>query len=62
MEEEILLKCRLCNYQSDKRLMMDVFEEATEYSKKIKNYLNVEVKFFLTLKINLENKKLISKD
>lgn len=40
-----MTKCRLCNYQSDKRLMLDVFDENTEYFVKIGNYLNIKVSF-----------------
>lgn len=43
MEEE-LAKCRLCNYQSDKRLMLNIFDEPADYSRKIENYLNIKVR------------------
>ena len=46
MDEE-MTKCRLCNYQSDKRLMLDVFDDDTEYSVKIENYLNIKVNFWV---------------
>ncbi|XP_070508840.1 transcription factor grauzone-like [Chironomus tepperi] len=42
MDEE-MTKCRLCNYQSDKRLMLGIFEENTEYFVKIENYLNIKI-------------------
>lgn len=45
MNEE-LTKCRLCSYQADNRLMLNIFEETTEYSKKIENYLNIKVRKF----------------
>lgn len=45
MEEE-LIKCKLCNYQSDKRLMLEVFDPSTEYSKKIEKYLAINVSKF----------------
>lgn len=43
MDEE-LIKCRLCNYQSDKRLMLNIFDTQSEYAFKIENYLNLKVK------------------
>jgi hypothetical protein len=37
------MKCRLCNYQSDKRLMLKIFDQPTEYDVKIGKYLNLKV-------------------
>lgn len=45
--EENLAKCRLCNYQSDKRLMLDIFDAVMEYKIKIEKYLNLKVKIYL---------------
>lgn len=43
MEE--FVKCRLCNYQSDKRLMLNIFDVSLDYSKKIESYLRIKVEF-----------------
>lgn len=44
MNPELLVNCRLCNYQSDKRLMLNVFEEPSAYAEKIDLYLSLKVK------------------
>lgn len=50
MDEE-MTKCRLCNYKSDRRLMLGVFDENTEYFVKIENYLNLKVSFGFKLRV-----------
>lgn len=35
--------CRLCNYSSDSRLMMKVFDEQSGYQEKIELYLSLKV-------------------
>lgn len=45
--DESLANCRLCNYKSDQRLMLNVFEEPISYSEKIESYLD--------LKVNIKN-------
>lgn len=42
--ENLMVNCRLCNYQSDQRLMLNVFEEQTAYAEKIDNYLGFKVR------------------
>lgn len=52
---DLLANCRLCNYQSDKRFMLNVFEPASDYATKIESYLdlkvNFEMKFQLFIKL-----------
>lgn len=43
MDESLQENCRLCNYRSDKRLMLSVFEEPASYAEKIESYLNFKV-------------------
>jgi hypothetical protein len=43
------MKCRLCNYQSDKRLMLNIFNDNNDYSTKIRQYLNLKVIFIFNL-------------
>lgn len=42
--ENLIANCRLCNYQSDQRLMLNVFEQQAAYAEKIENYLDLKVK------------------
>lgn len=37
------MHCRLCSYQSDQRLMLNVFEQESAYAEKIENYLGLKV-------------------
>ncbi|CRL07467.1 CLUMA_CG020435, isoform A [Clunio marinus] len=43
MSENLLSNCRLCNYQCDKRLMLNIFDESSGYSEKIESYLSLKV-------------------
>lgn len=43
MSESLQSHCRLCNYASDSRLMMKVFDEQSGYQEKIENYLSLKV-------------------
>lgn len=52
--------CRLCNYQSDKRLMLDVFEEPSAYAEKIDLYLGFKVSLILLTDLNLINPRFSS--
>jgi hypothetical protein len=45
MNESLLQNCRLCNYRSDQRLMLNVFDETAGYSDKIESYLSLKVKY-----------------
>lgn len=48
---ELLANCRLCNYQSDRRLMMNAAEELLGYTEKIDQYLNLKVNFPVVFKL-----------
>lgn len=51
--ENLMVNCRLCNYRSDHRLMLNVFEEQAAYAAKIENYLSLKVRMnqiFLSFK------------
>jgi hypothetical protein len=44
MTENLVNNCRLCQITvSDIRLMADVFDESSNYSRKIENYLQIKV-------------------
>lgn len=38
-----LTNCRLCNYQSDERLMLNIFVNNTDYADKITKFLYFKV-------------------
>lgn len=45
MENLLNQACRLCNYQSDQRLMLNILEEQFAYADKIDKYLDLKVKY-----------------
>jgi hypothetical protein len=43
MDENLFSHCKLCNYRSDERLMLNVFDEQSGYAEKIELYLDLKV-------------------
>jgi hypothetical protein len=53
MSESLQSHCRLCNYASDSRLMMKIFDENSGYQEKIENYLSLKVRVLKIIKFKI---------